>query len=494
MAEHSDGEDLGENVLENASSVETELYEGAVSNSTFWNGGSGMTRQLRTRRKTKNDVVMASKNVIADQQDILFLMKTVSIKAKYDATLLLDELGQTQILQSRLKSHVADALAPDLTSPRYCARKDGKGGCLQGFACNSFDSLIAQGGQHWMPCGALTLGVSQHQIRCPVENIITTEAECRSASEQFQKHWLAKLASGFPRTSRTSDLQFRYWRNDMQAFRGLSGWTDHGFEPFFRAGVWKGGNSKAPLGCSMDITQNVVYWNEYKMHRSQQQEWEQDATYTEMGGLIHAEEDTRGAWRVGVCKVAPDLTNPRYCARNDGQGGCLQGFACRSFGALIAQEEKYWMPCGALTLEVAVHQSRCPVEKIITTEAECRSASEQFQKHWLAKLASGFARTSTTSDFQFRYWQNDLDAWKGVSGWTDHGYEPQFRAGVWKGGNSKAPLGCSMDKNGNVVYWNEYKMHQSQQEWKQDATYTEMGGLIHAEDEGGAYRVGVCKA
>lgn len=134
---------------------------------------------------------------------------------------------------------------------------------------------------------------------------------------------------------------------------------------------------------------------------------------------------------------------------------------------------------------------------IITTKAECQSAADQFREQWQAKLKSGFPKTDSSSNLQFRGWFNDKNSWKAVEFWTEHGFEPRFRDQAWLEGNSAAPLGCSMDRNGNMIYWNPYKMDQTQKEWEKGASYTVFGGLIHAEsaasDAWVAGQIGICK-
>lgn len=194
------------------------------------------------------------------------------------------------------------------------------------------------------------------------------------------------------------------------------------------------------------------------------------------------------------------VPSARNCERRvkTGAAGCSLGYSCISTAAVNAQGGKYWMPCGALTIKGqpgVAHKRLCPPMNIITSKAECMAAADQFQKEWRRKVKSGFPYVAgTTSDIKFRHYMNDDPHWKTIPGWTPHGVEPLFRPGAWHilgKGNPKGPLGCSLDPNKNVIYWNAYKMDQSPAEWEVGASYTEFGGLAHSGID--SRNVGICK-
>merc|ERR1740123_19870 len=193
----------------------------------------------------------------------------------------------------------------------------------------------------------------------------------------------------------------------------------------------------------------------------------------------------------------------RFCAElKDDE--CDHDWSCSNELAMQAQSADYWMPCGALTLEPKdTHRRRlCPLENIIRTEEECKAAARQFEAAWNDQIPSGFARTATTSDLQFRRWTLSDPLWKQHGRYNDHGFQPVFRDGAWHtgghaDGNPAAPMGCSMDPNGNWIYWNPYMIGQSISEWRVGAEFTPMGGLIHAgQIEAGTKhqdQIGICK-
>jgi len=250
----------------------------------------------------------------------------------------------------------------------------------------------------------------------------------------------------------------------------------------------------APIGCSLDPIGNFIYWNPYRMDQTQEQ-LQEGATYTELGGLIHSGIVGNGfSNQIGICKDELDVS-PRHCERKDALG-CKEGYSCNSADAKIAQGGRYWMPCGALTIKRQsgdAHRRLCPTANIITTQGECEAAAAQFRKEWEANLKSGFQRTESTSDLQFRTYQLSDPFWQRHQDYTEGGFEPRFRAGAWHSGNSKAPIGCSLDPIGNFIYWNPYRMDQAQEQWQEGATYTELGGLIHSGIAGFGNQIGICK-
>merc|ERR1719191_829690 len=68
--------------------------------------------------------------------------------------------------------------------------------------------------------------------------------------------------------------------------------------------------------------------------------------------------------------LSMDLTTPRFCAKLSPKGdGCEDGWSCDSVEGAQAQLGKYWMPCGALTLEPDSDENKrhlCRPENIIT--------------------------------------------------------------------------------------------------------------------------------
>jgi hypothetical protein len=165
---------------------------------------------------------------------------------------------------------------------------------------------------------------------------------------------------------------------------------------------------------------------------------------------------------------------------------------CTSAEALAAQQGKYWMQCGAVAAKPPTkdkrYWSRCRREELLTSEDECREAAQQFSDEWKAKLKSGFPKTGATSVLKYSIDWHHAHA---HFNWAEDGREPHFRRSEVK---SNAPIGCYMDRNLNVVYWNAYKQS-TPHEWTVDATFTELGGLIQASDaESGLGVAGICKS
>merc|ERR1712046_117539 len=121
---------------------------------------------------------------------------------------------------------------------------------------------------------------------------------------------------------------------------------------------------------------------------------------------------------------------------------------------------------------------------------ECKEAAQQFAAEWKAKMKSGFPKTGSTSALKYVMdWDSrTVNQWH----WPEDGFEPRFRKSQE---DSSAPIGCYMDRNHNFIYWNTYKQS-TPNEWSVDATFTELGGLIHASDSRtfGIPVVGVCKS
>merc|ERR1711924_80814 len=118
---------------------------------------------------------------------------------------------------------------------------------------------------------------------------------------------------------------------------------------------------------------------------------------------------------------------------------------------------------------------------------------QQFAGEWKAKLKSGFPKTGATSVLKYSM---DWDNLHADLKWAEDGFEPWFRRSEVK---SNAPIGCYMDRNEHVIYWNAYKQSLPH-EWTVDATSTELGGLIHAADTDSETwnlhpgLVGICKS
>jgi hypothetical protein len=181
------------------------------------------------------------------------------------------------------------------------------------------------------------------------------------------------------------------------------------------------------------------------------------------------------AYNADVLKAV--TKSPRWCRHLDENGQCA--VACTSGDALVAQQGKYWIPCGGVAArpvqnfelpENNRYLSLCRREDLLTSEAECREAAEQFQKEWEAGLESGFATTSKTSNRKFKSpWYTDPNK---------PGRRPRF-FGTKKTSEHMDLYGCYMDVNGNAIWWTEYTQN-TPNELILDATYTELGGLIPA--------------
>jgi hypothetical protein len=298
-----------ESISDNVSLSHVELRDHATSNFTNANVSDDMIRLLTESDNIDEKKVLKKwmkwREIEEYTKEEKKLVKGYTFKAGYDAVQLKETLREVQALQEKLSGLIKNAL--DLTSARFCALKDGQVTCRSG--CHSDAALLAQGETFWMPCGALTISrpLKDESLRplCPTKSIITTKEECLLALEQLKKQWKKKVESGFPEGETTSHLLMRPWLMSTDQWRNAyPSQHEHGVEPVWRSGAnWEKGNSKGPLGCSMDMNGAVVYWNGYKMDQSQQ-EWEQGATYTNGGGLIHAEYDgTRNPYHVGICKA-----------------------------------------------------------------------------------------------------------------------------------------------------------------------------------------------
>lgn len=199
-----------------------------------------------------------------------------------------------------LSAYTADVLKAVTKSPRWCRQLDGNGQCA--VACTSGDALVAQQGKYWMPCG----GVAARPVRnfhfpennrylslCRREDLLTSEAECREAAQQFQEEWESRLESGFATTDMTSNLKFRspFYTNPNKP----------GFRPRF-SGTKTRDCLDCPFGCYMDLNGNTIHWKEYTQNAPN--ELILDATYTELGGLIPASftMSPSGLGLAGICK------------------------------------------------------------------------------------------------------------------------------------------------------------------------------------------------
>merc|ERR1719181_34780 len=162
----------------------------------------------------------------------------------------------------------------------------------------------------------------------------------------------------------------------------------------------------------------------------------------------------------------------------------------------MSQQGGYWMPCGAIaakpptSLEDQRYWSLCRQEELLSSEAECKEAAQQFKEEWQARLKSGFEET-----------EGAMSALKYSMLWhpnrhlnmMEYGAEPKFRHSSVE---SEKPIGCYMDRNQNIIYWNKYKQD-APDEWTVGAAYTELGGLIQSSDtKTGAFPglVGICKS
>jgi uncharacterized protein YktA (UPF0223 family) len=299
-----------ESIPDNVSLSHVELRDHATSNSTSENASGDMIRFLTESENIDEKKVLKKwmkwREMVEYTKEEKKLVKGYTFKAGYDALQLKEKLREAQAIQEELSGLIKNAL--NLTSARFCARKDGHGNCEQDFSCHSDDALLAQGETFWMPCGALTirrpLEDNSQRPLCPTKNIITSKEECLSASEQLQKQWKKKVESGFSESKTTSHLLMRPWILNEDPWLSVfsAQLLEHGPPPGWAPtnNDWEKGKSKGPLGCSIDMTGAMVRWNGYKMDQSQQ-EWEQGATYTHAGGLMHSEFEGH-YYFVGICK------------------------------------------------------------------------------------------------------------------------------------------------------------------------------------------------
>merc|ERR1719399_1440004 len=100
--------------------------------------------------------------------------------------------------------------------------------------------------------------------------------------------------------------------------------------------------------------------------------------------MLTAGIDPKGISELMAAPLCPRAArSPRWCRYLDEKQNCA--VSCTSGDALAAQQGKYWMPCGAIAVKPPTslkdqrYWSLCRQEELLSSEAECKEAAQQFK-------------------------------------------------------------------------------------------------------------------